>query len=163
MPFLNEDLAIDSIPPDHRAAFIGGRATRRLVPVGTKLYKFTAGPLVGPVGRVSPWWSSVDPLEAGDPGLAGTLERARRLAARPDDYARARAAVTRQWNALDGLLEVLLLESVYGFAGRCSAQRVDATAAPNVVYIGGAYQLYIPNLTARQVMPIARTPAAQVV
>jgi hypothetical protein len=143
MATLNEGLTIDQLPAGDRGAFRGG-ARPRLFPAGWRFYKFTRHPLAVPV---SPWWSSVDPLDAGDPGLAGVIERATRLGVPTERFARVRSAVTQQWNPMDNLIRIRLTAPVYGVVGRCAAQRVDETLPANVVFIGGAWQAFIPNLT----------------
>jgi hypothetical protein len=152
---LNQDLEFTAAPPEACRAFLGQWAEKRLLPCGYELYKFTHHPLFRPDGTVTPWWSSVKPLTADDPGLAGSLQRGQALGVAPPEFARARTAVTRQWNRMSGLLRARLLVPVYGFAGRCASQPFDEDAAfANVVYIGGAWQLWIPSLTAREIAAV---------
>jgi hypothetical protein len=147
---LNSGLMLGSAPSDVRAAFTGG-AEPRLLPQGWRVYKYTQHSLVSSSGRVTPWWSSIEPIDAGDPGLAGSLERAARLGVDPARYGRARAAVTEEWNSMDKLLTASLLVPVYGLVGRCAFQRVSDNGPSNVVFIGGAWQLWIPNLTRAEI------------
>lgn len=148
---LNQDIDLATQPALVRHAFLG-TPRRTLLVAGHKLFKFSHDPLFKPDGGVSPWWSSVEPLEDGDPGLEQTLARAARLGVPAADFARARSAVTRQWNKMSGLLLVRLLTPVFGLAGRCASQRYDeGSEFANVMWIGGAWQLYIPNLTPREV------------
>jgi hypothetical protein len=149
MPILNEGVSFDSLPADNRQAF-NGKGIPRLFPAGWQLYKFTKHPLSS---LMSPWWSSVEPLDTGDPGLKVSLERAARLAVTPQQLARVRSAVTQQWNSMDNLLRIKLTRPVYGFVGRCSSQRVDQDVSPKVVFIGGAWQVFIPGLARADVMP----------
>ncbi len=160
MPILNEGITFDQLPANNRAPFVG-RGTPRLFPVGWEFYKYTKYPLAA-VGPVSPWWSSVKPLDVNDPGLEGSLQRAGRLGVDPQRFARARAAVTQQWNSMDHLLRIRLVRPVYGLVGRCSAQLVDDTLQTQaekdenrkkVVFIGGAWQAFIPGLTRDCVAP----------
>jgi hypothetical protein len=152
MSILNEQLTFESAASDVRRAFLGQRAERRLLFGGFQLYKFTQYALFKPDGSVTPWWSSVAPLAVGDPGLEGTLERAQKIGANVQQFVRARTAVTNQWNALSGTLRARLVLPVYGFAGRCAGQPFDQDLAlANVIYIGGAWQLWIPNLTRKEV------------
>jgi hypothetical protein len=145
---LNEVLTFDAAPADVRRGFRCGRAQKRLLLPGVALYKFTQHPLFDAAGRVTPWWFAVEPLAADDPGLAGALERAKRLGVAPATFVRARAAVTRQWNTLSDLLRVRLLVPVWAFVGRCADQPIDTDPRlANVVFIGGAYQLWVPNLS----------------
>jgi len=145
----NEDLRFDEAPSAVRQAF-RGRVEKRLLLPGQQLYKFTQATISGRLGTVTPWWSSVEPMSADDPGLQGVLERAERLGVLPEEFVRARAAVTRQWNTLKNLVRVELQGAIYGFFGQCSAQHADDGSDPdwdNVVFIGGAWQLWIPNLS----------------
>jgi len=155
MAILNQGMAFAAAPHEVRRTFVGERAESRLLPSGFELYKFTQYPLFAASGTVTPWWSSVVPLSGEDPGLIKTLERAKTLETSPDQFARARTAVTRQWNRMDGLLRVRLVMPVYAFAGRCSGQLVDQSPKlANVVFIGGAWQLWIPNLSRREVTEV---------
>lgn len=145
---LNSELEFMDLPTQAQAAFIGRRATKNEFTVGARFYKFTGNRLFGSGRRVSPWWSGVAPLESGDPGLAETLRRAQRLGVVAKDFARARSAVTREWNSLENLIVVRLLRPVCGFVGRCASQPYsERPSQGNVVWIGGAWQAYIPNLT----------------
>src|SRR5439155_85949 len=102
---LNEGISLGSVSADVRAAFTGG-AEPQLISKDWKLYKYTQYPLFGSRG-VTPWWSSVEPIGPGDPGFAGSLERAHRLGADPARFARARASVTEEWNDMDTLLTAI--------------------------------------------------------
>ncbi len=156
---LNEGLEAAALPSEVRRAFLGNAQKRRF-PAGHRLFKFTHHPLFKPDGSATPWWSSVEPVCGTDPGLDGTLARAANLGVPAATYVRARAAVTRQWNQMSGLLVVRLLAPVVGFVGRCASQRFDDSPQfASVVWIGGAWQLYIPNLT-RGVIALDREPAA---
>jgi hypothetical protein len=139
-----------------RNAFLGRRAVECKLDPGFELYKFTHFPLCDPDGRVTPWWFSVTPLFPTDPGLAGVIKQSNNLGNGPRVYSRARAAVTNQWNHMTNLLKARLLEPIPAFAGRCAGQLVDNEdpGMKNVFFIGGAYQLWIPNLTASQIVEI---------
>src|SRR5262249_26203682 len=113
MAILNETLDFAHAPADVRRAFLGQMARKRLLPTGHELYKFTNPPLVNFDGSVTPWWSSVAPLNASDPGLSGSLDRAKRLGVAPAEFARAQTAVTLQWNRMSGLLRARLLVGVF--------------------------------------------------
>jgi len=154
---LNHNLTVDNLDHSIKRTFIGGRIRKRMLSPQTMLYKFSGNSLVSPNGTVSPWWSAVEPIESGDTGLEGLLEYAARLNVAPNDYARARSAVTKQWNSLAGLLIVRLTVPVFAFVGQCSAQPVDneVSAPRKVLYIGGAWQLYIPNLNRDHVLQVA--------
>ena len=114
---------------------------------GHQLYKFTQHSL-SYKGRITPWWSSVNLVIPGDTGLKLLLERSERLGVKPAEFARARNAVTNQWNSMSGLLIGRLIVPAYGFVGRVATQRMDEDPAyKNVKFIGGAIQIWIPNLT----------------
>jgi hypothetical protein len=87
-----------------------------------------------------------------DAGLAALLERGVGLGVGAAEFARARSAVTRQWNSMSGLLIARLVQPVYGFIGRCAAQPIDDAVGPKVVWIAGAWQAYVPNLTPRRIV-----------
>ncbi len=160
MSVLNSELDFNTAPDHVRRAFLHLRPQKRLLFPHHKLYKFTEHPLFQSDGSVTEWWFSVKPVAAADPGLDGTLERARRLDVRADQFARARAAVTRQWNRMNHLLRVRLRCPVYGFVGRCAAQPIDERDGfQNVLLIGGAYQFWIPNLTRQNIELISAKAA----
>src|SRR3989304_4523269 len=111
MGVLNSEMVWESVGADVRRAFIGGRACKRMLPTAFQLYKFSQYPLLGASGKITPWWSSVEPLGDGDPGLAEPLERAERLGVAPAEFARARSAVVKQWNSMSGLIVAQLLST----------------------------------------------------
>lgn len=150
---LNANLTFDlatATQPDLRRAFLGHKAEtkERLLP-GSKLYKWTQHPLVGPKG-ITPWWSFLEDRTLANgsrvEGLAKLQEYAQRLSATDSRYHRTRLAVTKQWNQMNRPLVIQLLKPVWGFAGKASGQLEDQTVS-NVYLIGGAYQIWIPNLT----------------
>jgi hypothetical protein len=157
MAVLNEGFVWESAPESDRKAFLGGRAEKRLLPSGTRLYKYTQYAMVHPTrGTVTPWWSSIKPLHPSDPGYEKNEQYAQNLNVSGKDYTRARWAVTKQWNSLEKVLHAELLLPVYGFAGRVSAQPLDQDdKARKVLLIGGAWQLWIPNLTAAHIHQIS--------
>jgi hypothetical protein len=71
---------------------------------------------------------------------------AARLNVTCEQFVRARSAVTKQWNKMDGLLKVRLNLDAYGYFGRNAAMLLDNDLGTKVVFIGGAYQVYIPKL-----------------
>ena len=147
---LNNELGFCEVAPNVLDAFLGRNALVRLLFAGTKLYKHTDQPLLRPDGTFSPWWALAEPNNPDDPGLAGEVERAEGLGASTADFARARFAVTKQWNSMSNLMLVELLVPAYCLYGRCAAQRVDASEG-KVVFIGGGCQIWIPNLTIAHV------------
>jgi hypothetical protein len=155
MAVLNEGLTFADVPANDRRAFLGHGVPRQF-PVGWTFYKFTDRPLVGSGGGITPWWSSVRKLNSMDLGLDGTLERAQRLDVDPRRFARVRSSVTKDWNSMDQLVCVRLTRAAWGIVGRCASQQVDLGLPPNIVFIGGAWQVYLPQLSSgdlRQVPP----------
>jgi hypothetical protein len=147
---LNDTIRFEMAPENVRKAFRRQQATKKLLHSGHQLYKFTGYSLFRPDGSVTPFWFSVSPITPGDTGLAGLQERSVVLTSEASTTARARGAVTRQWNPMTGLLRARLVAPVYGFIGQCSGQPIDE-APSNVFFIGGAWQLWIPNLTAQTI------------
>jgi hypothetical protein len=150
---LNDSLQFSSLPPDVQSAFIGRSASKLPLQAGTKLYKFTSYPLYGPRG-ITPWWSAVAGFNPQDAGLDEQLKRSAGLGVDVSQFARARSAVTQQWNSMSGLLIAQLTQPVYGFIGRCAAQPMDEQYGNKVVWIGGAWQAYIPNLTSQEIVSV---------
>lgn len=149
---LNENLTAGELPADVQRAFTGGQPRKIQLQSGHQLFKFTQYALFGSSGEVTPWWSSVNPVTPSDSGLEMLLVRAARNGTTPADFARARNAVTNQWNSMSGLLIAKLRQPVYAFVGRVSGQRYDTRPAfRNVLFIGGAIQLWIPNLNFAQI------------
>jgi hypothetical protein len=145
-------------PTTHRSAFTRRFGVHRvLIKAGTELYKLTEFGLIVN-GRISPWWNIVEPtnVQLADgrcflvPGWESSRSAAKSLGVSDEQFGRARSAVTRQWNAMSAVLRVRLNVEAYGWFGRNSGMPLDAEAAePNkVVLIGGAYQIYVPCLTA---------------
>lgn len=144
---LNQELDFATLESKIRMTFAGNVAHKTLLKAGHELYKFTQQPLIGDHG-VTPWWSSVEPLSSDDTGLAVLLERSSNLGVTASQFSRACNAVTRQWNSMSGLLVTVIQIPVYAFVGRVAHQRFDEGADyRNVFLIGGATQLWIPNLT----------------
>jgi hypothetical protein len=143
----NED--ITQAPLQVLKTFRGQKAQKMLLHANHLLYKYTAYPLIKPDGSVTEFWSSVEPIVPNDPGLKGHEQRAAILNNAPSNLARARSAVTQQWNPMTNLLKAKLLFPVYAFVGQCSGQVIDEDAKhSNTFFIGGAWQLWIPNLNA---------------
>jgi hypothetical protein len=98
------------------------------------------------------------------PGIAAAEDAARtlRLAGNRlnslQEYARAISALSDRFsNYMDKFLVVQLTDPVWGFAGRTSAQP-EFKDVDNVFLIGGADQLYLPNLTGPCVREIVLQP-----
>lgn len=149
---LNDTIRFEMAPQKVGKAFRRQQATKKSLQLGHELYKFTAYPLFRPDASVTPFWFSVSPIAPGDTGLAGLQQRSVVLSSEGSVTARARGAVTRQWNPMTGLLGARLVAPAYGFIGQCSGQPIDeAPWLSNVFFIGGAWQLWIPNLTAQTI------------
>ena len=64
----------------------------------------------------------------------------------PKEVIRGRMAVTNQFNReLDSIVQIILTKSVYAWKGLVRHQN---DAVRQVTYLGGAEQLYIPNLAS---------------
>lgn len=126
---------------------------------GDCVYKWTSYPLVNPkTGRITEYWSPWNSIKIGSSVIPGFKELRTRYGndgggvGRPQEFARSRNAVTEQWNPMDSLLKAQFVKPVWGFAGVTAAQRKfndpdHPTEQDNVFFIGGDYQLVIPNLT----------------
>lgn len=151
-------------PPDHKDAFLKSFGVHRiLIPAGTEFYKLTQYPLVNPKnGGITPWWNylNVARVRLADgrvitvPGFTDMESAAARLHVTGEQFVRARSAVTKQWNTMDGLLRVRLNLDAYGFFGRNAAMPLDNDLGRKVVFIGGAYQVYIPRLARGDITEI---------
>lgn len=150
---LNEDILLP--PANVLKTFRGHKAQRKLLQANHLLYKYTAYPLIKRDGGVTEFWSSVEPIVPADPGFKGQEQRAGVLNASPTNLARARSAVTQQWNPMTNLLKAKLVSQVYAFVGQCSGQVIDEEARhANTFFIGGAWQLWIPNLSASTIVKV---------
>lgn len=162
MPILNESASFATFAPnDVKTAFkTGSPVTKERLRAGTKLYKWTQYSLVGPRG-ITPWWCLMDDttLQNGAqvPGFATVQRRAGGGLQNGRDYARARNAVTLQWNQLTKPLVIELLQDVYAFVGITAHQRRDQND-PQVFLIGGDYQIWLPGLTIHHVRQVSALP-----
>ena len=154
---LNETCRFEAAAPTVKRAFL--RTPEKIqLHARTQLYKWTNRPLLGNRG-ITPWWSFVEstrlPSGALAEGFRVAEERAARLGKPHREFARARAAISDQFdNSMSDLLVVTLHEAVWGFAGQASGQpefRDDQVELRHVILIGGAWQVWIPNLTSRHV------------
>ena|SRR5579872_5736765 len=158
---LNEQVRFDDADATVKRAFIR-RPERVCLRPPDRLYKWTDRTLITD-GRISPWWSFVNtrrlPSGALADGFRVSEERARRLGRTHREFARARAAVSAQFNnAMTDLLLVELTQPVWAFAGAASGQREFSQKEielQHVYFIGGAHQVWVPNLTARHLRQIA--------
>jgi hypothetical protein len=154
---LNEALRFDDAAPAVKRAFL--RAPEKvLLEPRSGLYKWTNSPLIDRM-PVSPWWSFVEstPLPSGTvaEGFRVSEERANRLKKSHREFARVRAAISGEFgNSMKELLVIQLNEPVWAFAGQASGQPEFAKNRPdlgNVLFIGGAHQVWLPNLTPHHI------------
>lgn len=66
-------------------------------------------------------------------------------------------AVTQQWNKMTRAVAIELAVGAWGYIGRTSGQKRDAND-PQVFFIGGEYQVWVPGLTMSQIRQIAIAP-----
>jgi len=157
---LNESLRFDTVDASVKRAFLRPPEKLRLS-ARTHLYKWTDSPL-DQGGRISPWWSFVESTQLPSgvivDGFRVSEERANRIGRTHREFARSRAAISGQFNnRLSNLLMIELSVPVWGFAGQASGQPEFAKDQPelsNVFLIGGAYQVWVPGLTAIHVKSI---------
>jgi hypothetical protein len=162
-PELNHDLRFNQLTPVQQKSF-NTRPTPTLIRFekGTHLYKWTEFPLIGKRGYASEYWSPWKPLVVGDmhvPGFAELRERYRNLnggVGRPQQFMRVRNAVTAEWNSMSSLTKAELAVPVWGFLGTCAAQPVTQSeeASRRVLFIGGNYQLVLPNMEAKHIFKL---------
>ena len=162
MPVLHESAIFDSIASaEVKAAFkTGSPVFKELLRAGTKLFKWTQYPLVGPRG-ITPWWSLLNDTTLRNgvtvPGFATLQKRMGGGFDKARDYARARNAVTMQWNHLSKPLVIELLQDVFAFIGITAHQRRDQND-PKIFFIGGDYQVWLPGLTIHYVRQVSALP-----
>jgi hypothetical protein len=126
---------------------------------GECVYKWTSYSLVNPNNnKITEYWCPWKSLKIGPTEIPGFKELRMRYrnvggsVGRPQEFARARNAVTEQWNGMDSLMKAEFKKPVWGFAGKISGQRKfrdpeHPAEQCNVFFIGGDFQLCIPNLT----------------
>lgn len=87
----------------------------------------------------SPWWTDWN-------GTIQMLSRWKTAQASTKDVLRGKLAITSEFSAeLDSLVQIVLTKPVYGWKGIARYQDDNNI---KVTYIGGAMQLYVPNLAA---------------
>jgi hypothetical protein len=153
---LNEGLRFADVDATVKRAFLGVPARILLLPA-VRLYKWTSHPLIGGSG-ITPWWFFVKTtrLPGGmvAEGFRTSEERTARIGESHRDLARARAAISGQFhNTMKDLLVIQMKIQVWAFAGQASGQRefADDHHLQHVYLIGGAYQVWVPNLTSQDV------------
>lgn len=154
---LNEELRFADVESSVTRAFLRAHDKILLLPA-VELYKWTSHPLLNG-SRITPWWSFVQttrlPSGMVAEGCRASEERAARLGKSHREFSRARAAVSDQFrNSMKNLLVININVQIWGFAGLASGQREFADDQPDlkhVYLIGGAHQVWVPNLTPRHV------------
>ncbi len=170
MSILNEEIPLQQFNSDYTykgnrlaSFFRSGRAeSRKLLPAGTPLWKCTSFGLLNPRGNITEWWVDGNLL-------APARDACTRLHCTLQEFARARYAVSYDWNSMDNLLEARLIQPVYAFIGetrgvsshfeRDKSGNVTTTPLDNVRLIGGNAQYCIPNLTTAHIVEISSRSA----
>jgi hypothetical protein len=126
---------------------------------GTKLFKWTRSIVTG--HGITPWWQFLESrtLATGVvcPGIQDFQEYASRLGVHDRDYARVRAAVTEEWNKMTNPVAIELTNGAWGFIGKAAGQ-LTSQSSPGVYFIGGGYQVWVPNLTGSDFRLISLLP-----
>lgn len=153
---VNDHLRFEDAEPRVQRAFL--RAPERiLLQPHIQLYRWTNRAVVE--DHAPAWWSFVDstrlPSGALAEGFRMSEERASRLRRPHRELARARAAISDQFdNSMRELLIVRLNAPAWVFVGQASGQPEFGDKRPefdNVFLIGGAYQVWAPNLERQHV------------
>jgi hypothetical protein len=161
---LNESLDPDRIDAMVRRAFLR-RPEKVLLKSSRRLYRWSNRPLLGANG-IAPWWSFVDSMRLPSgmvvDGFRVSEERAQRIGRTHREFARARVAISGEFrNTMTNLIVVQLTKDVWALAGQASGQpefakeRVDLQ---HVFLIGGAHQVWVPNLTRAEVHALPVLP-----
>ena len=161
---LNQSLRFDQLSDSQQKSF-WKQPTPVLVRLaaGFQLYKWTQYGLINPYnGSASEYWSPWAPMTSGNiqvPGFSELRTRYQNInggVGRPQEFARARSAVTQEWNTMSSLTKAELSLPVWGFLGTCAPQPVTQSeeASRKVLFIGGNYQLVIPNMTAKHIFKL---------
>jgi hypothetical protein len=131
---------------------------------GDCVYKWSdSGTLMTPdTGRISEYWFPWDSGKIGPYEVEGFKEFRMRhrnrggSVGRPQQAARSLGAVTEQWSGMSSILKAQFLKPVWGFVGKTAGQRKfndpnHPAEQDNIYFIGGAYQIVIPNLSANYI------------
>jgi hypothetical protein len=145
---------------DAKNAFINGAPeVVRWLPPGTKLFKWTKS--IATSRGISPWWQFVEPMRLATgstvPGIQDFQTLAARTGVSDRDFARTRVAVTEEWNKMTSAVGIKLLGGAWGYIGKASGQRKNQDN-PQVFFIGGEYQVWVPGLVARDIAPLSLLP-----
>ena len=160
---LNQTLRFDKLTLTQQQSF-NSRPTPVLVrlPGGTHLYKWTQYPLINNRGFASEYWSSWQPMTVEAMRIPGFSELRKRYrnrdgeVGRPQEFMRARNAVTDYWNNMESITKAELRLPVWGFIGVCAPQPVSKSEEQSrrVLFIGGEYQLVLPNMQAQHIFKL---------
>jgi hypothetical protein len=160
---LNSKLRFTGMTMEEQRSFRMAPAPEHVeLPKNTRLYKWTSYPLIrweteNNVKRatITQYWSSKDGLTTPTGKVVPTFEEMRKRyrnsnggVGAPRDWARARSAVTNEWNPMDAILFVQLDQLVWGFVGIAASQNVQGNDGRSS-WIGGDWQIVIPGLTER--------------
>ena len=159
---LNQSLCFDQLTVEEQQSF-----TAHPQPIlvrmekGFELYKWTQYSFVNLHGGITQYWLPRNAMRFNDRHVPGFFELRERYAnlpggaGRPQEAMRARGAVTHEWNSMDSLTRAKLLVPVWGFLGLCRHQRVSKQSnMGNVFFIGGSFQLVIPNLSTATIIKL---------
>jgi hypothetical protein len=138
---LNASFDISQAGPQVLAAFRGA-ARKTLFNAGDRLYRLTSLPAGGFAGNglfTSPWWYTPATYH-------GLVKTATRTNSSLVDTARARLAVTREWNpTLEWLVIIQLTQPAYGWVGAIRHQPAQQ-GDRSVLLPGSAEQVFMPGL-----------------
>lgn len=145
MAILNETIhwAQFAANPDLQKAF-RGTPTKTLIPAASVLARFitTESKKKGTRGNeiyLSPWWSEWSTT-------VGEVHKWSSMGATAREVIRARFAVTSEFSQeLDSLVLIVMKKPVYAWKGVARHQDDDNR---KVTYLGGATQLFLPNLAS---------------
>jgi hypothetical protein len=151
---------LDIADESTRGAFIRGYPeVVHWLPPGTKLFKWTKS--VATSRGISPWWQFIEPVRLATgstvPGIQDLQTRAARLGVSDRDFARTLVAVTEEWNKMTNVVGITLLRGAWGYIGKASGQRKNQDS-PDVYFIGGEYQVWIPGLIAQDIARMRLLP-----
>jgi hypothetical protein len=175
---LNESLTFDQLTNAERDSFAPNPKPMHIrLPIDTQLYKWTQYGLFDPRnGKASSFWSLWAAREEGSmkvPGFSELRKRYRNLdggVGRPQEFMRVRSAVTDYWNEMTSITKAQLRVPVWGYLGVCGPkpptrhdetlhemtpqQRAAIPPTADVLFIGGAYQVVLPNMTADHIFKL---------
>jgi len=141
---LNQDLDWDKFDLDVKGAFRRGAAVKIQIAPNSMLCRFITAEskknnIRGNEIFFSPWWTDWD-------STFHLIARWRATGATTEEIVRAKLAVTEKFSReLDYLVQIVLTKPVFAWEGVTNYQDDKIR---HVTYIGGATQLYLPNLAS---------------